>query len=83
MTAAAAVPLPAGDCAPCEEALELDRIAVLVIDEAEIAVIACPRHLGRVVLAIELLEEREKYHPTDPPTPEQLDRRVRAMPVFP
>lgn len=71
----------AGECQPCEEALELDRIALVRVDNAEIGVIACLGHLRRVALALEQLEALEKYLPPLPDLPaETFDARVRVVP---
>jgi hypothetical protein len=70
-------------CFPCFEAIELDRIALVAVDmvnRAEIGVIACPEHLARIVLAIELLDEHERYLQAEPVTQEQLDRRIVVKP---
>lgn len=46
-------------CRPCENAIALDQVATLQLENAEIAVIACDEHLRRVVLALEVLEAVE------------------------
>lgn len=47
-------------CGACAEAVELDQVAIVRLDDAEIAVIACPEHMPRVVLAIETLSALER-----------------------
>lgn len=82
MMAAPAQGQPPG-CVPCFEAIELDRIALVAIDVvngAEIGVIACADHLARLVQAIELLDEHDRYLPAEPVTPEQMDRRIIVAP---
>lgn len=74
-------------CQPCQDAIDLDQIALVKFEgDAEIAVIACDEHLRRLVLAIELLEAFEKVEQiTIPPlvevsfadrVPSQPDRRT-------
>jgi len=47
-------------CAGCEAAIELDQVATILFENAELAVIACDTHLRRIVLAIEVLEALEE-----------------------
>jgi hypothetical protein len=48
-----------GLCQLCEDALALDQIALVKLGNAEVAVIACDRHLRRITLAIEIVEAVE------------------------
>lgn len=46
-------------CKGCTDAVELDQTAIILFEGAEPAIIACDKHLRRLVLAIELLEAFE------------------------
>jgi hypothetical protein len=48
------------DCPACREALELDRVTIVRLGTGEIALLACPEHLNRMLLAIETLEGLER-----------------------
>ena len=48
-----------GGCQACADSIDLDETALVLVDGAEVAVIACDTHLRRVALAIELLECQE------------------------
>jgi hypothetical protein len=47
-------------CAGCEEAIELDQVAIISLDDAQPAIIACDKHLRRLVLALEVLDALEQ-----------------------
>jgi hypothetical protein len=71
------------DCDPCAAAIAGERIALVLIDETEVGVLACRHHLERVALALELLEQGEKYQPSPTPpggTNAMLARRVIVVP---
>jgi hypothetical protein len=60
-------------CALCQEAIELDRTWVITLDGAEVAVLACPEHLYRLLLALELVEACEtSLEMTLPPLLERI-----------
>lgn len=48
------------DCPRCREALEFDRITIVRLGKGEVALLACPEHLNRMLLAVEMLEGLER-----------------------
>jgi hypothetical protein len=54
-------------CEPCAAAVSGEQVALVAIDDTEVGVLACPKHLDRVALAFEVLAMLEKYHPTPEP----------------
>ena len=47
------------DCRACSDSIDLDEVALVLVDGAEVAVIGCDTHLRRVVLALEVLDALE------------------------
>ncbi|HEY1622137.1 MAG TPA: hypothetical protein VGG25_31255 [Streptosporangiaceae bacterium] len=70
------------DCQDCEDALELDQIALVKLGNAEIGVIACEWHLRRITLAIETVEAVENAtHAQIPPLVKEVhEARLSAWP---
>lgn len=46
-------------CVPCDDAIVLDQLAIIKLEDAELGVIACETHLRRLVLALDVLDAVE------------------------
>lgn len=79
------------DCPGCKDALALDQVTIVRLGDGEVALLACPEHLNRMLLAIETLEGLERSLTEDgvldrplPPLPQALvDDRTIVRPEIP